>query len=130
MTQVYKHRDYLTPQDAAKCCAPVDDLLKAEFFKSLSDPTRLKLLACLAKCGRPCSVTEIAECCEVDFSVVSRHLAILCKAGVISSVKEGRKVFYSVRYQHLSRIFKALAKSIGECQSKRIVARKRIQNAK
>ena len=49
-----------------------DRALDAELFKALSDPTRLKLLACLAKCSRMCSVTEVAECCSVDFSVVSR----------------------------------------------------------
>ena len=92
----------MTPKQAAKCCNPVDDLLDPELFKALCDPTRLRLLACLAKCGRACSVTEVAECCAVDLSVVSRHLAMLEKAGVLESTKEGRTVFYAVRYRQLS----------------------------
>ena len=120
----------MTPQEAARCCGPVDELLDVELFKSLSDPTRLKLLSCLAKCGRPCSVTEIAECCVVDFSVVSRHLGVLANAGVLTSTKLGRVVFYEVRYQHLFQTFQSLAKAIGECRPKRAAATKRVKNVK
>lgn len=105
----------MTPKQAAKCCAPVDQLLDPELFKSLCDSTRLKLLACLAKCGRPCSVTEVAECCSVDLSVVSRHLAMLEKAGVLESAKQGRAVFYSVRYEQLTQTLRALADAIESC---------------
>jgi ArsR family transcriptional regulator len=53
---------------------------------------------------------------------------MLTKAGVLSSTKEGRTVFYEVRYQHLSKAFRELAMVIGECRPKRIVATKRVQN--
>ena len=69
-----------------------------DVFKALSDPTRLRLLACLAKCGRACSVGEVAECCAVDLSVVSHHLSALADAGVVESSKEGRSVSYRVRF--------------------------------
>ncbi len=105
----------MTPKQAAKCCAPLDELLEPELFKSLCDTTRLNLLACLAKCGRACSVTEVAECCSVDLSVVSRHLAMLEKAGVLESAKEGRTVYYAVRYRQLSQTLRALADAIEAC---------------
>jgi ArsR family transcriptional regulator, arsenate/arsenite/antimonite-responsive transcriptional repressor len=105
----------MTPKQAAKCCTPVDNLLDPALFKSLCDPTRLKLFACLAKCGRACSVTEVAECCSVDLSVVSRHLAMLEKAGVLRSTKKGRIVYYAVRYQELSHTLHDLANAIGAC---------------
>ena len=110
MTQVNKHPS--TPKKAAECCGPIDELLDAELFKALGDPTRLLLLACLAKCARPCSVTEIAACCSVDLSVVSRHLALLERAGIVASEKQGRAVFYAVRYQHLSGQLGKLARAI------------------
>lgn len=109
----------MKPQEALQCCGPIDDLLDAELFKALGEPTRLKLLSCLAKCGRPCSVTELAECCAVDFSVVSRHLSLLEKAGALSASKEGRTVFYVVRYKHLTNAFRALGKAIEDCRPKR-----------
>lgn len=105
----------MTPKQAAKCCSPFDKLLDPELFKSLCDPTRLKLLACLAKCGRACSVTELAECCSVDFSVVSRHLALLETAGVLEAAKHGRTVLYMVRYQRLSETLHALASAFEAC---------------
>lgn len=114
MTQVTKNRP-ISPKQAAKRMAPLDRALDAELFKALSDPTRLKLLACLAKCGRICSVTEVAECCSVDFSVVSRHLALLADAGVLDSHKDGRTTFYQVRYDHLGIAFRALADAFKVC---------------
>ncbi len=108
MTQISKRRP-LTPKLAAGCCGPIDDLLDAELFKALCDPTRLKLFACLTKCGRACSVSEVADCCSVDFSVVSRHLALLERAGIVESTKEGRTVFYTVKYGELSTKLRALA---------------------
>lgn len=112
MTQTSK-RWPRTPKQAIGCCGPIDDLLDLDLFKGLSDPTRLQLLGCLAKCGRACSVSEVAECCAVDFSVVSRHLALLERSGIVASSKEGRTVFYAVKYAELAAKLRALADAIG-----------------
>jgi ArsR family transcriptional regulator len=104
-----------TPADAACCAGPIDRLLNPELFKALCDATRAGLVACIAKCGRGCSVSEVAACCSVDTSVVSRHLATLEKAGVLSSEREGRVVRYSVRYSDLSATLRALADAIDAC---------------
>lgn len=108
-------RKPLTPKQASTCCGPIDRLLDPELFKALCDPTRAKLLGCLAKCGRACSVTEVAECCSVDFSVVSRHLQVLERAGILESSKEGRTVSYAVKYGHLCRALRGLADAIEQC---------------
>lgn len=105
----------MSPRQAAACCRPVDDLLDPELFKALCDPTRAKLLGCLIKCSRPCSVGEIAECCAVDLSVVSRHLSLLETAGVLDATKQGRTVLYAVRYEHLCTTLRSLAHAIEEC---------------
>lgn len=103
-----------SPRQAARRRAAVDRLLDPELFKALSDPTRLKLLACLVKCGRRCSVTEVAECCSVDFSVVARHLALLARAGALEATKEGRTMWYAPRCTHLSQHLRSLADAIDE----------------
>ena len=41
-------------------------------------------------------MSEIAERCPVDISVVSRHLSQLKDAGIIDGERRGREVFYSV----------------------------------
>jgi ArsR family transcriptional regulator len=115
MTQVRKRQPPATPKQAAGYCGPVDDSLDPELFKALSDPTRAKLIACIAKCGRGCSVGEVAECCSVDFSVVSRHLALLARSGVLEARKEGRAVFYRVRYAEVCRALRSLADALEGC---------------
>lgn len=105
-----------TPAAAAACCGPIDTLLDPVLFKALCDPTRAGLLACIAKCGRACAVSEVAACCSVDISVVSRHLATLETAGVLTSEREGRTVRYAVRYRELSRTLRALADAIDGCR--------------
>ena len=50
-----------TPRQAARRRAAVDRRLDTELFKALADPTRTRLPTCLVKCGRPCSVTELAD---------------------------------------------------------------------
>ena len=113
MTQISKL--ILSPRQAANRRQAIDRELDLTLFKALSDPTRTQLLACLAKCGRMCSVSEVAECCSVDFSVVSRHLAILARAGVLDAHKHGRTMHYRVRYAAFSRSLRALADAIDQC---------------
>jgi ArsR family transcriptional regulator, arsenate/arsenite/antimonite-responsive transcriptional repressor len=115
MTQLRKQRRPATPRQAAACCGPIDDLLNPELFKAIADPTRASLVACVAKCGRGCSVGEIAQCCAVDISVVSRHLALLARAGVLDAKKEGRTMFYTVRYTDLARSLRLLADALEDC---------------
>src|SRR6185295_15563376 len=98
MTQISKRRVPANPKQAAARSGPIDDLLDPELFKAFSDPTRVSLIACIAKCARGCSVGEVADCCSVDFSVVSRHLSLLARAGVLEATKRGRTVYYTVRY--------------------------------
>jgi ArsR family transcriptional regulator, arsenate/arsenite/antimonite-responsive transcriptional repressor len=120
MVQVRK-RSPMSPRQAAACCGPLDDLLDPAFFKALCDPTRARLLGCMIKCGRSCTVTEVAECCSVDLSVVSRHLRVLEKAGVLESSKAGRTVSYLVRFGPLCDSLRELAGAIEACTPCRAV---------
>ena len=103
-----------SPKQAVRRRARFDRLLDPEVLKALAEPTRARLLSCLLKCGRPCSVTEVAECCEIDFSMVARHLATMARAGLLTSVKRGRTVWYSADGSALARHFRDLAGAIEE----------------
>ncbi len=103
-----------SPETALRVNAAIDDRLDPQLFKSLSDPTRLVVLSCLIKCGRACSVSEVARCCDVDFSVVNKHLKVLAAAGVLSSEKRGRTVWYAARCGDLCERFGRLIDSIAE----------------
>lgn len=72
-------------------------------------------MAWVAKCGRPCTVSEIAVCCAVDLAMVSCHLQLLSRAGILQYSKVGREVSYAVEYGQLCRAFRGLADAIEQC---------------
>ncbi len=102
----------------SKCCRrPVafGRLIDPRFFKALSDPNRIALLVRLARCGRPCSVSELNACCPVDLSVVSRHLAVLRDAGLLEARREGKEVRYSVQYDDIVKTLRGIADAVEVC---------------
>src|SRR5437867_2958616 len=113
MTQVRKHR--LRSGAPAPEGANLSELASPALFRSLGDPNRIALLIRLASCGRPCSVSEMADCCPVDFSVVSRHLARLREGGVLEATKVGREVYYRVRTETLAPTLRAIAEILETC---------------
>ena len=74
-----------------------DDLLelRAAALKALGQPTRLRILELLRN-GERC-VCEIFPAIEEEQSNVSRHLAVLKSAGLVTSRKEGLNVHYRVK---------------------------------
>lgn len=97
------------------CCGPLEDVLEARLFKALCEPSRLTILAELARAGKPLSVGAIAQGLPIDFSVVSRHLAILKEAGVLQAERRGKAIHYAVRYERLADTFRAIAGAIDSC---------------
>jgi DNA-binding transcriptional ArsR family regulator len=51
----------------------------------------------------------------VDLSVVSRHLRTLREAGVVDARKQGKEVFYRVRFDALIGILRNLADALEAC---------------
>ena len=67
----------------------------AEMFKSVGHPERLQVLGLLCNCGcNKLSVKNIYEDLNLEQSVVSRHLGILKRAGLLKRQVEGRSTFY------------------------------------
>jgi ArsR family transcriptional regulator len=65
---------------------------KAEIFKSLSHPIRVKIVEFLAKGEK--NVGEIVKHVGAEASNISRHLALLKKSGILAYRKEGLNVYY------------------------------------
>ncbi len=63
-----------------------------KIFKTLSDPTRVRILALLAR--EELAVQELMEVLGMAQSRVSRHLAILREAGLLQDRRDGTFVFY------------------------------------
>jgi len=68
---------------------------QAEIAKAVAHPLRIAVIDFL-KDGEKC-VCEIAEHIGSERSNVSRHLALMVHAGVLSCRKDGLKVFYTLR---------------------------------
>src|SRR6187399_1734601 len=64
----------------------------ASFFRTLSDPTRLRLLRVLAQ--DRFNVTELTRILAVAQSGVSRHLGFLKDAGLVAEEREAGFVYY------------------------------------
>jgi DNA-binding transcriptional ArsR family regulator len=62
-------------------------------FSALSDPSRRRLLEALAE-RDSASLTELAERLPVSRQAVSKHLAALGDAGLVSSSRAGRETRY------------------------------------
>ena len=89
--------------------------LRPDLFRALCDPTRLRVLGRLAVAAGPQTVTEVAGCCGVHLSGVSRHLACLRDVGVVTAEKDGREVRYSLRREELTAALRGLADALDEC---------------
>ena len=86
-----------------------------ELFQALSDPTRLQVVTRLAGSPRALTVTEITDCCGVHISGVSRHLAKLRHAGLVSARKSGREVRYTLNVGDLAAALRRVADSLERC---------------
>jgi ArsR family transcriptional regulator len=68
--------------------------IKADFCKTLADPTRQMMIAEL-RTGEK-TVGEIAEAIEIVQPAASHHLAVLRSKGVVQARREGPNVYYSL----------------------------------
>jgi len=81
--------------DALACGNFIEETIDFDFYKALFDPVRSKILVYIASSGRK-SINEIAENFTQDRSVISRHLDLMCRYGIVSKTKINRFVFYEV----------------------------------
>lgn len=68
--------------------------MKADFFKTLSHPSRIRVLELLSE--REHSVGEMLRAIDIEASNLSQHLAVLRRAGLVTTRKEGSTVYYSL----------------------------------
>ena len=94
---------------AAKGVLPDDGGLFSlgDFFKVLTDPTRLKLLYALGS-GELC-VCDLSAVTGSSVSSVSHHLAALRRARLVKPRRDGRIIYYSLDDMHVHGIL-ALAR--------------------
>jgi len=104
------------PDTVTRCKTTLAAQFDPELFRALGDETRLTLIARLAASAEPLTVTQIAGCCGVHLSGVSRHLAALRHAGVVQARKEGREVRYTLDCGAMAHALRKIAAAFEACQ--------------
>ena len=82
----------------------------AERLRLLADPTRLRILNALRD-GEP-SVVEVVAAVGASQPNVSRHLALLLRAGIVARRPQGREVRYRVVDPFIDQICDAMCGSL------------------
>ena len=68
--------------------------LKADFFKTLGHPARIRILELLSQ--RDHAVAEMLPQVGIEPAHLSQQLAVLRRANLVTSRKEGSTVYYSL----------------------------------
>jgi ArsR family transcriptional regulator, arsenate/arsenite/antimonite-responsive transcriptional repressor len=110
----------LDQPEAVACCAPLaaevlgeaDAEALARQFAALADPVRLRLVSLLATAdGGAVCACDLVEPVGKSQPTVSHHLKVLADAGLVTSEKRGRNVWYGVVPAVLAALRTALALS-------------------
>jgi ArsR family transcriptional regulator len=68
--------------------------VKAEFFRTLGHPARIRVLELLSE--RDHAVHELLAAIDIEPSNLSQQLAVLRRAGLVTQRRDGGQVLYSV----------------------------------
>jgi DNA-binding transcriptional ArsR family regulator len=80
--------------------ADVDEIVVAPVFRALADPTRRQILQALRK--GELAAGDIASRFPISGPSVSRHLAVLKAAGLVTERREANRVMYSLVAERLA----------------------------
>ncbi|GAB2901001.1 metalloregulator ArsR/SmtB family transcription factor [Streptomyces mayteni] len=83
--------------------------LKAEFFKTLGHPARIRVLELLSE--REHAVSELLPQVGIEPAHLSQQLAVLRRANLVVTRKEGSAVFYSLTSPEVAELLR-VARSI------------------
>jgi ArsR family transcriptional regulator len=79
--------------DRTAIATPIYEI-KAELFKALGHPVRIRTLELLAEADQP--VSALLADIGIEASHLSQHLAVLRRAGVVTKSRRGNAVTYSL----------------------------------
>ncbi|MFC9424677.1 ArsR/SmtB family transcription factor [Streptomyces sp. NPDC056987] len=74
----------------------------AATLQALATPSRLMILTRLRQ--NPCGVTELAEAVAMEQSAVSHQLRLLRALSLVTGVRQGRRIVYSLYDNHVAQL--------------------------
>ena len=85
----------------------------SKVFAALGDEQRQRILLTFER-GERLNVTQLADASTLARPTVSHHLKVLREAGILSSKKEGKEVYYWVNRAQLLAALETVARYIGD----------------
>ncbi len=83
---------------------------QAKIFKALGHTSRLTMVTALQESEKcVCELQQVVGC---DMSTISKHLAVLKEAGIVSTEKRGTSVYYKLTLACLNSFLACTAKII------------------
>jgi DNA-binding transcriptional ArsR family regulator len=80
--------------------------MKSDIYSVLGNQIRSKLILCLSQ--KPKNVTELISNCGLAQSAVSQHLTKLKQSGIVRTKKDGKEIYYSLKYKKAADIVKLI----------------------
>ncbi|GAA2359525.1 metalloregulator ArsR/SmtB family transcription factor [Dactylosporangium salmoneum] len=90
---------------------------KAELFRTLGHPVRIRVLELLQDGPRP--VRDLLDDIEVEASNLSQQLAVLRRAGIVTSYRDGSLVMYALSTPDLAELLAVGRRILGSVLSDR-----------
>ena len=87
--------------------APPDQPLyeiKANLFKALAHPARIRVLEVLSSRGTPTPVSELLTIVNIGPTTMSQHLAVLKRHHVVVAERTGNAVYYELAHPKVSEL--------------------------
>ena len=92
--------DYNALKKAALVLRALNNKLRQQLLKLIEDEKKI-------------TVTEIYVRLRLEQSVASQHLAILRKAGIVNTERDGKFIFYTVNYKRIDEISQFVKDLVG-----------------
>lgn len=99
-SEALKNMDYLKIKKAALVLRAINHKLRQLILKTIDEHKRI-------------TVTELYVKLRLEQSVASQHLAILRKADIVNTVREGKFIFYTINEKRIEEINKFVRELVG-----------------
>lgn len=87
--------------------------IKAEFFRTLGHPARVRVLELLRDGEMEMTVGDLQAELGIDSSGTSQHLSAMRRQGILEARKEGTSVYYKVRDPRIFQLLESARQVIG-----------------
>lgn len=107
----------MEPTDDFLCTSEFEEALDFNFYKILLDPVRTKLIVFLGTYGDS-NIKQISAHFPQDRTVISRHLSLMERYGILSRTKKSREYIYHLNADFIIEKFENTAVNLKKLTEK------------